>query len=171
MPNRNLTKEELTIANALLAELRLKLVALSNGDLTLLFAYRRKLAKELGYDERGKPMQRKMLKARKWENRPDSAPSVQNLYLKSTLFWIDLTGWLDTPRKIPGSFTLTATSACKANGDISERCPRLENSISPWHTVTVFSYFCEAECRSTRKPFAGYARSRRISPGRNWCPS
>jgi UTP:GlnB (protein PII) uridylyltransferase len=65
MPNRNLTKEELTIANALLAELRLKLIALSNGDLTLLFAYRRKLAKELGYDERGKPMQRKMLKARK----------------------------------------------------------------------------------------------------------
>jgi ribosomal protein L44E len=32
-------------------------------DEQLLFALRRKLAKELGYDERGKPMQRRQLKA------------------------------------------------------------------------------------------------------------
>jgi hypothetical protein len=38
---------------------------LSGQDAALLFAYRRKIAKELGYDERGKPMLRRMLKARK----------------------------------------------------------------------------------------------------------
>ncbi len=65
MPNRNLTKEELGIANELLAKLGGKLISLSEDDLSLLFAYRRKIAKELVYDERGKPMHRKMLKARK----------------------------------------------------------------------------------------------------------
>lgn len=38
---------------------------LSGVDTLLLFAYRRKIAKELTYDERGKPMQRKLLKAKK----------------------------------------------------------------------------------------------------------
>jgi hypothetical protein len=33
----------------------------------LLFAYRRKIIKELGYDERGKPVARAKLKALKWE--------------------------------------------------------------------------------------------------------
>ena len=32
----------------------------------LLFAYRRKVIKELGYDERGKPVARAKLKAMKW---------------------------------------------------------------------------------------------------------
>lgn len=39
---------------------------LSGGDKELLFAYRRKIAKELHYDERGKPGQRKNLKLLKW---------------------------------------------------------------------------------------------------------
>jgi hypothetical protein len=38
---------------------------LSAGDPELLFAYRRKLAKELIYDERSKPTQRRSLKRRK----------------------------------------------------------------------------------------------------------
>ena len=49
----------------LLAELRAKLEKLSAGDPSLLFAYRRKIAKELQYDERGKPNHRRLLKARK----------------------------------------------------------------------------------------------------------
>ena len=65
MPNRNLTPEELLKANRLLNEIRTRLEELSEGDLHLRFAYRRKIAKELTYDERGKPMQRKLLKLKK----------------------------------------------------------------------------------------------------------
>jgi len=39
---------------------------LATGDRLLLFAYRRKIIKELGYDERGKPVARAKLKAQKW---------------------------------------------------------------------------------------------------------
>lgn len=62
MPNRQLTQDELEKANALLARVRSELDALSNGEPELLFAYRRKIAKELVYDERRKPMQRRALK-------------------------------------------------------------------------------------------------------------
>ena len=52
MPNRNLTPDELERANELLADIREQLTKLAVGDPLLLFAYRRKIAKELGYDER-----------------------------------------------------------------------------------------------------------------------
>jgi hypothetical protein len=66
MPNRNLDAEERSRANDLLAEIRTRLVGLAGGDPLLLFAYRRKIVKELGYDERGKPGTRNLLKALKW---------------------------------------------------------------------------------------------------------
>ncbi len=66
MPNRNLSSEELKRANTLLAEIRERLISLASGDSQLLFAYRRKIAKELGYDERGKPGVRAKLKIKKW---------------------------------------------------------------------------------------------------------
>src|SRR5882762_1137368 len=66
MPNRNLSPDELKRANQLLGEIRNRLTTLAAGDPLLLFAYRRKIAKELGYDERGKPGVRKLLKALKW---------------------------------------------------------------------------------------------------------
>jgi hypothetical protein len=66
MPNRNLTPDELKEANVLLAEIRERLVALAGDDRALLFAYRRKVTKELGYDERSKPGVRSKLKALKW---------------------------------------------------------------------------------------------------------
>jgi hypothetical protein len=67
MPNRNLTAEELERANGLLSEIRARLASLSAGDPLLLFAYRRKVMKELGYDEREKPAVRVKLKALKWK--------------------------------------------------------------------------------------------------------
>ena len=67
MPNRQLTADELKKANALLAEIRGKLEALSGGDNELLFAYRRKVFKELTYDERDKPTVRRKLKDQKWK--------------------------------------------------------------------------------------------------------
>lgn len=66
MANRVLTTDELERASELLADIRGRLVKLSNGDARLLFAYRRKVVKELGYDERGKPSHRKKLKLLKW---------------------------------------------------------------------------------------------------------
>ena len=55
MPNRNLNAVELEQANELLRDIRDRLTALAGNDPLLLFAYRRKIVKELGYDERGKP--------------------------------------------------------------------------------------------------------------------
>lgn len=63
MPTRKLTEEELsTLFQPLVKVVRQKLFKLSKGDDTLFWALRRKLAKELTYDERGKPMHRRILK-------------------------------------------------------------------------------------------------------------
>jgi hypothetical protein len=66
MANRNLTSAELVLANELLAKIRNQLETLAGEDSSLLFAYRRKIAKELTYDERGKPADRKKVKILKW---------------------------------------------------------------------------------------------------------
>jgi hypothetical protein len=66
MPNRQLTASELeNLARPLLSEVRVRLAALSGGDADLLWALRRKLYKELTYDERKKPMARTALKKQK----------------------------------------------------------------------------------------------------------
>ncbi|MCA1594322.1 MAG: hypothetical protein LC754_17185 [Acidobacteria bacterium] len=63
MPNRQLSSEELEHLFApLITEVRRRLDDLSQGDKDLLWALRRKLSKELIYDERGKPTQRRKLK-------------------------------------------------------------------------------------------------------------
>jgi len=74
MPNRRLTKEELQKANDLLGEIRARLDALSGHDSDLLFAFRRKVAKELGYDERSKPMARRKLKIQKRKDQGGMCP-------------------------------------------------------------------------------------------------
>jgi hypothetical protein len=66
MANRKLTADELKRANELFDDIREELRALAPGDPLLLFAYRRKVVKELGYDERGKPSSRATLKSLKW---------------------------------------------------------------------------------------------------------
>lgn len=63
MPNRQSTQDERLRAHALLERIRTELEALADGDTDLLFAFRRKIYKELTYDERGKPMARRRLKA------------------------------------------------------------------------------------------------------------
>jgi len=66
MPNRRLTKDELSgLALPLLSHIREKIVSLSRGDVQLAWAIRRKIYKELSFDERRKPPQRKKLKAQK----------------------------------------------------------------------------------------------------------
>jgi hypothetical protein len=65
--NRNLDTEELKQAHLLLDDIRRKLEILADGDLQLLFAYRRKIYKELIYLERGKPMARRKIKIQRYE--------------------------------------------------------------------------------------------------------
>ena len=66
MPNRQLTTAELeALFRPLIAEVRGRLQTLSAGDAGLLWALRRKLAKELTYDERSRPGDRRALKAYK----------------------------------------------------------------------------------------------------------
>ncbi len=62
MTNPRLTPEQLDIARVYLDEIRKNLDTLSGGDRDLLFAFRRKLFKELMHDERSKPMVRRRLK-------------------------------------------------------------------------------------------------------------
>jgi ribosomal protein L44E len=75
VPNRQLSSEELEILFApLLVEVRERLVSLSGGDTELQWALRRKLTKELSYDERGKPMQRRKLKDSKRVEQDNKCP-------------------------------------------------------------------------------------------------
>ncbi|MBK8097616.1 MAG: hypothetical protein IPK26_10940 [Planctomycetes bacterium] len=62
MANRRLSATELEQANAILELVRAQLDSVSGGDDALRWALRRKLYKELTYDERGKPMHRRRLK-------------------------------------------------------------------------------------------------------------
>ena len=77
MANRTLTLDELATANSLLADIRHKLVSLSSGDDALLWALRRKVYKELTYDERGKPMERRKLKESKWKAQRGICPTCE----------------------------------------------------------------------------------------------
>jgi hypothetical protein len=65
MTNRKLMKPELADARLLLTMVRAGLHQLANGDQELLFALRRKVYKELVYDERNKPSVRSRLKRQK----------------------------------------------------------------------------------------------------------
>jgi len=65
--NRQLTSNELKeLAAPLLGSIRKRLAVAAKGDKGLLWALRRKVFKELMYDERSKPMQRRALKKKKW---------------------------------------------------------------------------------------------------------
>ena len=77
MANRMLTPEELERARALLEEIRARLLELSGGDAELLFAHRRKLYREIIYDERSKPMVRRRLKVQKRRDQEGLCPLCQ----------------------------------------------------------------------------------------------
>lgn len=64
MPNRQLSGNELDLANQILLEVRTCIKELAGRDNALEWALRRKVYKELMYDERGKPVQRRFLKAK-----------------------------------------------------------------------------------------------------------
>jgi hypothetical protein len=77
MANRTLCATELAAANTLLTEIRQRLAAMSNGDEQLYWALRRKVTKELSFDERGKPAERRKLKEAKWKSQRGICPLCQ----------------------------------------------------------------------------------------------
>jgi hypothetical protein len=77
VPNRRLTDEERDHLLPLLNDVRERLRVLAGDDAELLWALRRKLYKELMYDERGKPMQRRALKTFKRKEQEAAAPSAR----------------------------------------------------------------------------------------------
>jgi hypothetical protein len=94
MPNRQLTKDELPKAINLLNEVRTKLLALAGEDKGLLFAFRRKLFKELIYDERSKPMDRRALKAKVRKAQEGTCPECRQA-LPETYCVLDRTNAAD----------------------------------------------------------------------------
>lgn len=74
MPTRKLDTGELELTRRLLERIRRELDQLSRGDSALLFAYRRKIWKELVYDERLKPGARAALRRRKMAEQQSICP-------------------------------------------------------------------------------------------------
>ncbi|MBZ2687281.1 hypothetical protein IPS56_04185 [Xanthomonas perforans] len=79
MANPRLTPDQLDLARTLRDEVRARLVNLSSGDKELLFAYRRKVYKELMHDERSKPMVRRRLKQLKMKEQQGLCPLCREL--------------------------------------------------------------------------------------------
>lgn len=84
MANYRLNTDELATARELLNDIRQQLTALANGSDDLLFAFRRKIYKELSYDERLSPAKRKRLKKRKWHAQDGDCPLCGNKLKKYT---------------------------------------------------------------------------------------
>jgi hypothetical protein len=78
MPNPRLNAQQMALANDLLSLIRRRLDELSQGDRELRFALNRKVAKELGYDERSKPGDRRKLKIQKRKEQDGKCARCQN---------------------------------------------------------------------------------------------
>jgi hypothetical protein len=78
MANRRLENSELVMAAKILGRVRAQIAKASSGDLELAWALRRKVYKELTYDERGKPGHRRKLKALKREQQRGICPICCN---------------------------------------------------------------------------------------------
>jgi hypothetical protein len=65
MSNERMSKEQLTAARRILAEVRHRVVEAAGDDQRFAFALRRYVYKNLSYDERGNPQQRTKLKLQK----------------------------------------------------------------------------------------------------------
>jgi len=83
MANPLLTKEQCTLLFAPLLELvKVELHSLSGGDARLMWALRRKLAKELVYMERSTPAARNKLKALMWKKQNGNCALCNQLMLQ-----------------------------------------------------------------------------------------
>jgi hypothetical protein len=116
MTNPRLTPEQLDIARAYLDEIRQKLDVLSGGDRDLLFAFRRKLFKELMHDERSKLMVRRRLKLLKTKEQDGRCPLCNELLPERGAV-------LDRTRAVDG-YTIENTRLIHAACDVAYQASR-----------------------------------------------
>jgi hypothetical protein len=93
MPNRNLKPDELEMARALLHDIREKLTTLAGDDPELLFAYRRKIAKQLIYDERSALTIRRKLNSQKRREQSGLCASRTRFTPEKLLALFERTNW------------------------------------------------------------------------------
>lgn len=74
MPNPQLNKAQIKQAHSLLDKIRKQIVVLAKDSPELIFAFRKKIRKELTYDERSKPVVRKKLKGLMWKKQNGICP-------------------------------------------------------------------------------------------------
>lgn len=67
MSNPQLNEKQLTQAHRLIAKIKKEIETLGKNNPQAIFAFRRKIYKELMYDERSKPRERKKLKDKMWK--------------------------------------------------------------------------------------------------------
>lgn len=67
MANPQLNQTQLSKVKKLLNKIRKEINKLANNNPELIFAFRRKIYKELSYDERSKPIKRRKLKEKMWK--------------------------------------------------------------------------------------------------------
>ncbi len=82
---RRLTDAERKHAQQVLEQTRNLLQDAASGDKALLWALRRYVYIRLQHDERGKPLQRKILKLKKWQHRKASVSNAGMNCLKGAL--------------------------------------------------------------------------------------
>lgn len=103
VPNRQLTPQERDeLYVPLMAEVGVRLLNLAAGDADLLWALRRKLAKELTYLERSKPAQRKALKKKKVRAQDGICPECRMQLPNQIMFSIEFKRWAVTHLKTRG---------------------------------------------------------------------
>ncbi|MBI5152862.1 MAG: hypothetical protein HZA36_00140 [Parcubacteria group bacterium] len=74
MSNPQLNETQLKQAHRLIAKVRKWIETLAKNNPEAIFAFRRKIYKELMYDERSKPMERKRLKDKMWKKQNGICP-------------------------------------------------------------------------------------------------
>lgn len=124
MANRRLSEVELAeVFRPILEEVRVRLRDASRGDEQLHWALRRKLAKELTYDERGKPMHRRQLKALKRGEQAGKCAVCQRELPARNSVLDRVEAMKGYRRRTRAFFARNATTSCKSSGALREVSP------------------------------------------------
>jgi len=82
MPNPQLNKDQLKQAHRLIEKVKKEIEKLAQNDPEVVFAFRRKVYKELMYEKRGKPVERKKLKEKMWKKQKGICPLCKQKLLE-----------------------------------------------------------------------------------------
>ena len=115
MANPQLSQTQLSKAKKLLNKIRKEIKRLASNNPELIFAFRRKIYKELSYDERDKPIKRKKLKEKIWKKQKGLCSKCKKKLPKNS-------GVLDRLRAIDGYIEKNVRLICaKCDRKIQEK--------------------------------------------------